>query len=449
MNKRSNFILALFAIVAFCGCSNPVESTGLTTKVIPLSESSRSQSSNSVFITEISDSANYNCEFIEIYNSSNLDIDLSGWKLEEDRGNSTSSTSATSLYLNGIIKSKNFLIISRNISKEGFQNGFNINLDPSTNFLNSNNKLIINKSYQRFILMGSNGIVDNSSKSFLRNKGKVAVRNDFTLFNESSFNFEPVSSATPGELTPLQIELFGNTITPDEPTPTDPETEKYYSSANGLTGNSLKAELNRIIKKHKTFSYSDAWKALIETDEDPNNPSNFILIYTGRSIPKTSTYPLWNREHVWAKSHGNFGTSNGPGTDLHHLRPADVSVNSTRGNKDFDIGGMEDKEAAGNFTDNDSWEPRDEVKGDIARMIFYMAVRYEGNDGYVDLEITEGVNSSPNKEPLHGNLSVLKSWNELDPVSDMEKARNDEIYINWQGNRNPFIDHPEWVNLIW
>lgn len=231
------------------------------------------------------------------------------------------------------------------------------------------------------------------------------------------------------------------------PTP-ETELEPYYSSATGLTGDALKAELNKIISGHTVLSYRDTREALLETDEDPNNPNNFILIYTGESLSKTVSRDLWNREHVWAKSHGDFGNDNGPGTDLHHLRAANPSANSSRGNKDFDEGGQEYK-TSGNYSDSDSWEPRDEVKGDIARMIFYMATRYEGNDSYVDLEVTKGVETSPNKEPLHGNLSVLKEWNNSDPVSDMERARNDEIYNNWQHNRNPFIDHPEWVEAIW
>ncbi len=238
--------------------------------------------------------------------------------------------------------------------------------------------------------------------------------------------------------------------TVSETTAFDPDgivLEPYYSTVEGLTGDDLKGELNSIIKGHTVFSYDRVWDALIDTDEDPDNPDNFILIYTGRSLPKTAEYPLWNREHVWAKSHGDFGTSSGPGTDFHHLRPSDVSVNGDRGHLDFDNGGNEHSEAIGNYSDSDSWEPRDEVKGDVARMIFYMAVRYEGDDGYVDLEVEEGVNTYPN--PLHGNLSVLKQWNIDDPVTDFERNRNNVIYNDWQGNRNPFIDHPEGVNQIW
>lgn len=97
--------------------------------------------------------------------------------------------------------------------------------------------------------------------------------------------------------------------------------------------------------------------------------------------------------------------------------------------------------------DSDSREPRDSVKGDIARMLFYMAVRYEGDNGEIDLELNEKVNN--NKDPYMGKLSVLLKWNEQDPVDDLERKRNEVIFTKYQHNRNPFIDHPEWVNKIW
>ncbi len=175
-----------------------------------------------------------------------------------------------------------------------------------------------------------------------------------------------------------------------------------------------------------------------------------ILLYSGKSRSKTlngGDLGDWNREHVWAKSHGDFGTSTGPGTDLHHLRPADVQVNSIRGNKDFDWGGSAVSGAPGNYTDADSFEPRDAVKGDVARMILYMAVRYEGDDYWPDLEPNNSVSNG--SAPYHGRLSVLKQWNELDPPDAFEKRRNEVIYQSYQGNRNPFIDHPEWVEAIW
>ncbi|RPK68785.1 Extracellular ribonuclease precursor [Streptomyces sp. ADI96-02] len=238
---------------------------------------------------------------------------------------------------------------------------------------------------------------------------------------------------------------------PDRPATTAAALDDtYYQDAVGKTGAELKDALHTIISDQTTLSYSQVWDALKVTDEDPDNPSNVILLYTGRSQSKSDNggdADQWNREHVWAKSHGDFGTSTGPGTDIHHLRPEDVSVNSARGNKDFDNGGGELGEAPGNYTDGDSFEPRDAVKGDVARMILYMAVRYEGNDSFADLEPNEQVDNG--SAPNMGKLSVLKQWSQEDPPDAFEKRRNDVIFEQFQHNRNPFVDHPEWVGEIW
>ncbi|MFK0043688.1 endonuclease I family protein [Streptomyces sp. NPDC090741] len=226
--------------------------------------------------------------------------------------------------------------------------------------------------------------------------------------------------------------------------------DAYYAAAEGKTGAALKTALHNIIKTQSKVTYEGVWNALKVTDQDPANPNNVILVYSGRSQSKSTNgggANDWNREHVWAKSHGDFGTATGPGTDLHHLRPEDVTVNSTRGNKDFDMGGSPVSEAPGSFTDSDSFEPRDAVKGDVARMLLYMAVRYDGGDGFADLEVNDKVNNG--SAPAIGRISVLKQWNQQDPPDAFEQRRNQVIFDTFQHNRNPFIDHPEWVNSIW
>ncbi|WP_139488090.1 endonuclease I family protein [Brevibacillus dissolubilis] len=232
----------------------------------------------------------------------------------------------------------------------------------------------------------------------------------------------------------------------------------YYETIQGQTGTALKKALHQIIQKQRKLNYSEVWSALMKTDQDPNNPNNVILIYTGRSQAKSSNEGnigsdsnAWNREHVWAKSHGGFGTANGAGTDLHHLRPADKSVNSDRDDFDFDElpedQTFKHPEAKNCEWDKQRgiWEPRDEVKGDVARMMLYMAVRYEGGNGEPDLEL---VNSLTDRIPKFGVLSTLLQWHAADPVDNFERNRNEVIY-DIQGNRNPFIDHPEWVSKIW
>ncbi|MFB6342939.1 endonuclease I family protein [Saccharicrinis sp. FJH62] len=237
----------------------------------------------------------------------------------------------------------------------------------------------------------------------------------------------------------------------------------YYDGTDGLYREALHSKLHQIIKGNKVFTYGDARYILDETDRDPNKSSNIILVYGGYSVSSTWDYGnTWNREHVWAKSHGDFGTDDGPGSDLHNLKPADATINEDRSNKDFDEGGWQESDyspPAGYskpyktdcYTNDQTWEPRDEVKGDIARIIFYMDVRYDGDDGFPDLQVVDKVPSitaiTPN-QPYHGKLSTLLRWNEEDPPDDFERNRNDVIY-SYQNNRNPFIDHPEFVNAIW
>jgi len=229
---------------------------------------------------------------------------------------------------------------------------------------------------------------------------------------------------------------------------------EYYQGVENLSGLGLKNFLHNLIDDHRSFSYDYAKTALRETDEDPNNSDNVILFYTGRTQAKSrfgGGADDWNREHVWAKSHGGFGDVAPAGTDLHHLRPTDASVNSTRGNKDFDEGGSKVNDVFGvgssfSYYDGDSFEPRDEVKGDVARIIFYMAVRYDGSDTSADLELNDSVNNGSSR--YMGKLSILLHWNREDPVDDFERNRNEVIY-SYQENRNPFIDYPEFADLIW
>ena len=224
----------------------------------------------------------------------------------------------------------------------------------------------------------------------------------------------------------------------------------YYDGTEGLYGSQLKSVLHAIIDDHDEPSYSDLRDLILpESDEDPQNSDNVILLYTGRSQAK-STFGGgvndWNREHVWAKSHGDFGNDPPCGTDAHMVRPTDASVNADRGNKDFDEGGQQHSEATGCYFTEYTWEPREEVKGDVARMILYMDVRYEGTSGELDLTAVDAVNTSP--APEHGRLSTLLEWHEQDPPDAFEINRNDVVY-SYQGNRNPFVDHPEFVANIW
>ncbi|MFC2115869.1 endonuclease [Bacteroidota bacterium] len=237
--------------------------------------------------------------------------------------------------------------------------------------------------------------------------------------------------------------------------------EGYYGAAEGKTGKDLKSALYTIIKAHKTYPYSssstDTWDILKESDRDTGNAENVILFYTGWSVNADQEYNNgagWNREHVWAKSRGDFQTSEGAGTDAHHLRPTDISVNAARDTRWFDtcsVPYLDGGKSTGCFTSGTRWvwQPRDEVKGDVARMIFYMATRYEGENGEPDLRVIDLLPVDDfTQEPVHAKLSALMAWHKEDSVNDFEINRNDVIY-GFQHNRNPFIDHPEYVDDVW
>ncbi len=223
----------------------------------------------------------------------------------------------------------------------------------------------------------------------------------------------------------------------------------YYNGTSAKSGEELKTTLHNIIKGHTPYSYYISKEIFKQSDVDPNNPDNLILVYTGRSHDASDFGTGGNhinREHVWAKSHGNFVDWLPMYSDVHNLKPADASVNVDRSNKDFDNGGTQHPEATGCYYTDSTWEPRDAVKGDIARIIFYMATRYEGGNGEIDLEVVDWVNTYPNAQ--HGKLSTLLQWNLQDPPDDFERNRNNAIF-SFQHNRNPFIDYPEWAQMIW
>jgi len=223
----------------------------------------------------------------------------------------------------------------------------------------------------------------------------------------------------------------------------------YYNGTDGKNGDELKEALHNIIKDHVPYTYFSTKYIFNVSDVDPNNSSNIIQVYTGFSHANndygTSGLEI-NREHVWAKSHGNFTDWMPMYSDVHNLKPAAASVNQARSNKDFANGGVPNSVATECYSTDSSWEARDAVKGDIARIIFYMATRYEGGNGEIDLTVVDHVDTYP--LPEHGKLSTLIEWNEQDPPDEFERHRNNSIFA-FQHNRNPFIDNPEWVNLIW
>ena len=227
----------------------------------------------------------------------------------------------------------------------------------------------------------------------------------------------------------------------------------YYSGINfSASPTSIKSQLaNLITTTHTTpISYSEVWNALKDGDLDPTNSANVLLIYgyndsdgdpeTDRTRDKDlngGSGGEWNREHVFAKSLGSpdLGTS-GPGSDAHNLRASDVARNNLRGSRKFAAG------SGNSSTIGADWYPGDEWKGDVARIVMYMYLRYS-----LQCRPIYVANGTPTATDAN-MVELLLTWNVEDPVSTLEENRNDVIQ-SYQGNRNPFIDNPKIATLIW
>ncbi len=226
----------------------------------------------------------------------------------------------------------------------------------------------------------------------------------------------------------------------------------YYNDVNlNLTGTALRDELaTKVINTHTTTLSYD-WTVIQQTDLDPNDNSKVLLIYGSndsdgnyvtdktRSVNSNggTAGTHWNREHTYAKSLGtpDLGTS-GPGADVHHLRASDITINGNRGSLLFASGSG----VAG--TSGSGWYPGDEWKGDVARMMMYMYLRYGTRclPSNVAIGTTNTVDANM--------IDLLVAWNAEDPVSTYETNRN-TILETAQGNRNPFIDNPAFATTIW
>ncbi|TNJ45365.1 endonuclease [Tamlana fucoidanivorans] len=191
-------------------------------------------------------------------------------------------------------------------------------------------------------------------------------------------------------------------------------------------------ELEALTKnKHTTIlSYGERHNYLYDADKDLNNDDNVILMYTGESrywkeyTSGTNAYSpqTFNTEHIYPQSRLS---ANDAVTDLHHLRSCDANVNEERSNYPY-VDGSGNNQKIGEV----SWYPGDEWKGDVARMVMYLNIRY--GETFVKV----------------GTLELFLKWNVEDPVSDFEKQRN-QVIFGAQGNRNPFIDNPYLATLIW
>ena len=252
-----------------------------------------------------------------------------------------------------------------------------------------------------------------------------------------------------------QVATWGTPLSPTFSKVESTQANNYYNSLNGLSSESLKQELQNIVSNSdivRAQTYAEIVEILMEADQSPANSNHVWMVYSEEGRPKldfqtsSDNYGKWNREHTYPRSLGGFFSIkddeilNGrdifwntnadslrhANSDAHGLRVADGRENSSRGNKHYgEYIGPEG--TLGSF------------KGDVARSVLYMAIRYNGLDV---------VNGFPDSLGQLGDLATILDWHRNDPPDDYEMNRNNIIYT-WQINRNPLIDQPDLVEYIW
>lgn len=243
----------------------------------------------------------------------------------------------------------------------------------------------------------------------------------------------------------LLVSLFANIFALSS-VRVDAATSYYSGISTTASGTTLKSALRSLISKQTyTSTYDDCKDPSIVKKTDGNSSNTkIVLFWSGLNVAAAwDGGETWNREHVWPQSKGWFTTS-GAGSDLHHIRPVDKSVNSSHNN--YPYGKVSSNSYCHTGTINGSvtidakcgggyFEPGDSKKGDTARIIFYLLVRYSQSDSYPITNVAQ-------------SMDLLLEWNRLDPVDASETRRNEAVYAI-QGNRNPFIDDSYYADLIW
>lgn len=262
------------------------------------------------------------------------------------------------------------------------------------------------------------------------------------------------------------------------------EAEDYYATADASDPAALRASLHEIIDDHVRIPYTsgdtDTWDVLEQADRDRDEANRVVTLYRNASMARQGGgVGPYNREHVWPKSYGypddDPNVPNYPYTDMHALFLSDADYNYARSNSPFNDcdqgcveyptvandgrGGTDSNWQTGEYTDG-RWEVWKGRRGDVARALMYMDLRYEGGVHGVsgaaepDLILTDDLQkirdsyTQENRPTGYmGMLSVLLRWHREDPV-DAAEVQHHETVAAWQGNRNPFIDHPEWAGCV-
>jgi hypothetical protein len=254
----------------------------------------------------------------------------------------------------------------------------------------------------------------------------------------------------------FQVAPFGTPVNPTYGMVTSTQPVSYYNGIDGKSSSALRQALQDIIAEEgvvKAQTYADIIDILKEADQNPANSNQVWLVYKEMGRAKldfqttSNSLGKWNREHTFPRSRGGFNSidlddiADGKNifwnttadslrhgnSDAHALRAADGPENSSRGNQFY-----------GEY--NGPLGTLGKFKGDVARSVFYMAVRYNG------LEIVDGYPEGITGQ--FGDLATLLDWHRNDPPDDFEMNRNNIVYT-WQYNRNPFIDQPDLVEYLW
>lgn len=243
--------------------------------------------------------------------------------------------------------------------------------------------------------------------------------------------------------TPVMLNATNSTIRAKS------EPQGYYTLAQGKTGQALLSALHGIIYKHTDLGYNGAREVMFGKVDDYDNNDTVECVYTGREATRidgtgAAKNANMNTEHTWPQSLGAEGSAK---ADLHHLFPTDIDTNGARSSYPFGdvaktIKTFPTLDSTGESvlgTDaqgHQVFEPRDSHKGNVARALLYFYTCY-----------SVGTRGSLNLKNFQLEKNVLVKWSKLDPVDQEEQDRNDRVFAA-QGNRNPYIDHPEWVEAV-
>lgn len=370
--------------------------------------------------------------------------------------------------------------ISVSFPQTGFTEGDSFNITFTTSEPVQNENLILN-----FTLANGNftNLDFSGALTVSIPVGETTVQNGIILLNdgidegdeEMLFQFQPIPLGYSANNDNILLRVndinfatdpWGTPLNPSDGVVTPQIPAGYYDTLEGLSGATLKQALQDIIANPavvRLHSYADMWEILRESDRNPENNNQIWAMYVEYPMSKldqqntSSTIGKWNREHIFPQSRGGFETALGDTadgitiwtstsanttvdgvSDAHHIRAENGQENSSRNNKNY--GNVATSTVyAGPIGTQGSW------KGDVARALFYMGVRFNG------LNIINGNPSELNGTDPSGNigdLATLLTWNTQDPRDDFEMNRNNIIY-NWQMNRNPFIDYPLLADYIY